>query len=89
MACLLFIKPIAESDNIKRNFKQWWSTILPISTKHTITSHLKWLNKKEHMIYDFENTVPGFVQAQKCHNSAKISVFEKGIENKIKQSSLY
>ena len=25
------------------------------------------------MIYDFENTVPGFVQAQKCHNSAKIS----------------
>jgi hypothetical protein len=24
-----------------RKFKKWWSTILPISTKQTITSHLK------------------------------------------------
>ena len=24
-----------------RKFKQWWSTILPVSTKQTITSHLK------------------------------------------------
>jgi hypothetical protein len=26
---------------MKRKFKQWWSTIPPISTKPTITSHLK------------------------------------------------
>jgi hypothetical protein len=26
---------------MKRNFKQWWSTILPMSIKWTITSHLK------------------------------------------------
>ena len=26
---------------MKRKFKQWWSTIPPISTKWTITSHLK------------------------------------------------
>jgi len=25
----------------KRNVKQWWSTLPPISTKQTITSHLK------------------------------------------------
>ena len=24
-----------------RKFKQWWSTILPVSTKQTITYHLK------------------------------------------------
>jgi hypothetical protein len=28
----------------KRNFKQWWSTIQPISTKWMTTSHLKSLN---------------------------------------------
>ena len=26
---------------MKRKYKQWWSTILPISAKQTITSHLK------------------------------------------------
>jgi hypothetical protein len=30
-----------QSPLIKRKFKQWWSTILPISTKPTITYHLK------------------------------------------------
>jgi len=27
---------------MKRKFKQWWSSIPPISTKQTITSHLNW-----------------------------------------------
>jgi len=27
-------------DVMRRKFKQWWSTIPPISTKRTITSHL-------------------------------------------------
>jgi len=31
---------------MKRKFKQWWSTIPPISTKRTIASHLKQLKKK-------------------------------------------
>ena len=36
---------------MKRNFKQWWTTIPPISTKRTITSHLKSVNiKKDHEI---------------------------------------
>ena len=30
-----------QSPLIYRKFKQWWSTIPPISTKQTITSHLK------------------------------------------------
>jgi hypothetical protein len=34
----------------KRKFKQWWSTIAPISTKWTITSHFNSLNIKEHHI---------------------------------------
>jgi len=29
---------------MKRKFKQWWSTIRPISTKRTITSHLGVMN---------------------------------------------
>ena len=35
----------------KRKLKQWWSSIPPISTKRTITSHLKLLNTKrqQHM----------------------------------------
>jgi hypothetical protein len=32
---------------IKRKFKQWWSTIPPISTKRTITSNLNSLNTKK------------------------------------------
>ena len=36
---------------MKRNFKQWWTTIPPISTKRTITSHLKSVNIKKTMKY--------------------------------------
>jgi hypothetical protein len=32
---------------MKRKFKQWWSTIQPISTKRTITSHFLTLHKKK------------------------------------------
>jgi len=31
---------------MKKKIKQWWSTITPISTKRTITSHLFSLNTK-------------------------------------------
>jgi hypothetical protein len=39
---------------MKRKFKQWWSTILPISTKRTTTSHLKfylWLFLEVQMMF--------------------------------------
>ena len=32
---------------MKRKFKQWWSTIQPISTKRTTTSHRNSLNTKK------------------------------------------
>jgi len=41
-------------DIMKRKFKQWWSYILPISTKRTIISHLNWTHwtqkRPPHMI---------------------------------------
>jgi hypothetical protein len=53
---------------MKRNFKQYWSTIPPISTKQTITSLLKQLNTKKITTYDVGNPGPGlsFGQTQKC-----------------------
>jgi len=35
---------------MKGNFKQWWSSIPPISTKWTFTSHLNWIHwtRKDH-----------------------------------------
>jgi hypothetical protein len=36
---------------MKRKFKQWRSTIAPISTEQTIISHLNLLNMKKTMIY--------------------------------------
>jgi hypothetical protein len=36
-------------------FKQWWSTILPISTKQTITSHLqKVLNSDGQQFHQYQ-----------------------------------
>jgi len=32
---------------MKREFKQWWSTTPPISTKWTIASHLNWTKKND------------------------------------------
>jgi hypothetical protein len=34
---------------MKRKFKPWWSTISPISTNQTVTSHLKSLNMKKNL----------------------------------------
>ena len=48
----------------KEKLKQWWSTILPISTKRTTTSHLKSLNKEKTTTYDFGNLGPGLWQTQ-------------------------
>ena len=36
---------------MKRQFKQWWSTVPPISTKWTITSHLNLGNNKRTTAY--------------------------------------
>ena len=51
---------------MKRKFKQWWSSISPISTKRRITSHLNSLNIKRppHMtleiqVWDKHNNVAG------------------------------
>ena len=50
---------------MKRKFKQWWSTIPPISTKQAFTSDLNTLNMKKRlvtMIYDVRNPGPGLWQ---------------------------
>jgi len=52
--------------SMKRKLTQWWSTIPPISTKWTTTSHFKLLNTKMIMTYDIGNPVPGLGQTQKC-----------------------
>jgi hypothetical protein len=52
---------------MKGKFKHWWSSIPPISTKQTITSHLNWTHwtqKKDHNTYDIGNPGPGLGQAQ-------------------------
>jgi len=35
---------------VKREFKQWWSTVPPISTRRTTTSQLKSQNTKKHNV---------------------------------------
>ena len=52
---------------MKRHFKQWWWSVLQISTKRAITSHLNWLSTKQNgetTTYDVGNPVPGLRQAQ-------------------------
>jgi len=49
---------------VKIKLNQWWSTISPISTKRTITSHLSLLNTNKITIYDVGNPGPGLEQAQ-------------------------
>jgi len=43
---------------MKRKFKQWWSSILPRSTKRTITSHHNWThwtqNRPRHMTLEIQ-----------------------------------
>ena len=50
---------------MKRKYKQWWSTIQPISRKQTFTSHLYSQNTKN-TTYDVGNQGPGLGQAQTC-----------------------
>jgi hypothetical protein len=47
---------------MKRQFRQWWSTIPSISTKRTITSHLNSLNTKP-TSYDVGNPGPDFISS--------------------------
>ena len=47
----------------KRRFEKWWSTILLISTKRTITSHLKPFNTKKTVTYGIRYPAPGLGQA--------------------------
>jgi len=47
-------------------FKQWWSTIPPISTKQTVTSHLKPFNIIKTTTYGIGNPSIDLKQAQKC-----------------------
>jgi hypothetical protein len=44
---------------MKRKLKQRWSTIPPISTKGTITSHFNVLNTQKIMTYDIANPATG------------------------------
>ena len=41
---------------MKKEFKQWWSSVSPISTKRTITSYRKWihwtLKRTRHLIFE-------------------------------------
>jgi hypothetical protein len=50
---------------MKRKFKEIWTTIPPISTKQTTTSHLNSLNmiKKRTKTYDVGNPGPDLGQA--------------------------
>ena len=49
---------------MKRKFKQWWSSILPISTKWTFTSNHPWTDwTQKTTTYDIENPGPGLKQA--------------------------
>ena len=42
--CINFNTEVSSKCIIKRKFKHWWSTIQPIPTKQTTTSHLNSLN---------------------------------------------
>ena len=51
---------------MKRNFKQRWSTIPPMSTKRTIAFHLNSLKTKMNMTNDVGHQGRSLGQAQKC-----------------------
>ena len=50
---------------MKRKLKQLWSTIPPILTKRTITSHLNSQNPENTMTYEVGNPGPGLGQEHK------------------------
>jgi len=49
-----WLSPLVDMLFMKRKFKQCWSTIRPISTKQTITSHLNSLNIKRPRLQTLE-----------------------------------
>ena len=51
---------------MNRKLKQWYSTIAPISTKRTTTSHPNSRKTQKTHDYDVGNSSPGLGQAQKC-----------------------
>jgi len=51
---------------VKRKFKQYWSTIQPISTKQTTASNHWTQKQKETTTYGTENTGLGLGQAHRC-----------------------
>jgi hypothetical protein len=54
---------------MKRIFKQWWSSIPPISIKWTITSHLNWTHctQRKTTTYGDGNPGPGLGQKEQSH----------------------
>jgi hypothetical protein len=61
---------------MKRKCNQWWLIITTMSTKRTITSHLKSLNIKNTVTYHVGNPGPGLWQAQRC-GGLNLLVFTK------------
>ena len=61
----------------KRKYKQRWSTIPPISTKQTTSSHLKPLNIKQTMTHDVGNPSPGTDTQIWVKVSSGIYMFQK------------
>ena len=57
---------ICNWNDLKRKFKQWWSSIPPISSKRTIISHLNWTHwtQIKTTTYDVSNTGPGTIMWQ-------------------------
>jgi hypothetical protein len=66
---------------LKRNHKQWLSTIPPVSTKRTITAHILPQNTKTTTTYDVSNPDPGLGQRQKCGGVYWISPMDNWFSN--------
>jgi hypothetical protein len=61
--CMTWLR-LQKSIMVKRKLKQWWATILPISTIQIIILHLK--HKKGIPAYCVGYTDPGLGQAENC-----------------------
>jgi hypothetical protein len=60
---------VHQYQQIKTKLKQWWSTIPPISTNQTTTTHFNSMHTKRrmgNMTYDIGNPGFGLGQAQQC-----------------------
>jgi hypothetical protein len=75
------------SNIMKRKFKQWWSSIPPLSTKRTNTTELT-EHKKKTTIYNVGNPVPGFRSGTKRWWGSRPSPMEIHIETNHKKSSM-